>query len=188
MPVTMELCERPQQVGVDLVREMAERIDVPEGFEVEILGGRIHVSAAPSPKHVVIATEVMEQLFRQLPKVLRSTIGGVAIAPDLDTGDFTVPDLVVASKKALATSRSMLLVEDIELVMEVVSKSNAKKDIEFLPDEYALWRIPTYLLIDPRTGDIVVHSEPLTGVYRVRTAFRFGDVVEIPHLGEGVRI
>lgn len=183
MPVTMGLCERPHTVEVDLIREIAEQMEVPEGSKVEILGGRIHVTAAPTPEHVVIASELNDQFYDQLPRYMRTTTAGAAIAPYLIGGNFAVPDLLVGPKDAFdafGTGNRVLPAEEMELVAEVVSVSNAKKDIEVLPEVYALWRIPVYLLVDPRTADITVYSEPSHGVYGQKAGYKFCDGIELP--------
>lgn len=76
----------------------------------------------------------------------------------------------------------MVPANEIDMVMEVVSVSCPSKDVRELPEIYAEWRIPVYLLVDPRSADIILHTEPVAGVYRQQTAFRFGDTVPLPSL------
>nr|WP_255429824.1 Uma2 family endonuclease [Streptomonospora sp. PA3] len=154
---------------------------VPEGSKVEILGGRIYVSAAPMPKHVLIAHEIMEQLMKRFSGTDRcATTAGAAVGVDIRKGDFVIPDVVLTTRSALRVDRPMLPVEDVEFVAEVVSKGSIEKDVEILPTLYAEWGMPIYLLVDSRTGDIILYSEPVAGVYRQQVPFHFGDTVALP--------
>ncbi|WP_461000694.1 Uma2 family endonuclease [Streptomonospora sediminis] len=184
----MELCERSPKAETDPLREMAERIVVPEGSKVEILGGRIHVSAAPTPKHNLISDLIEEQLMGRLTGGRRPSNSGFGVAPIADRGDYTVPDLIVTTMSAIRKEAIMLPAAEVDLAVEVVSKSNANKDLRLLPVLYAAWQIPVYLLVDPRTGDITLHSAPRAGAYEKRELFRFGDVVELPQELDGIRI
>ncbi|QBI53842.1 hypothetical protein EKD16_10280 [Streptomonospora litoralis] len=147
--MAMELCERPHTVEADPVRVIAEQMVVPEGSNVEILGGRIYVSAAPM--HVLIAHEIMEQLMERFSGTDRCpTTAGAAVGVDIRKGDFVIPDVVLTTRSALHVDRPMLPVADVEFVVEVVSKGSVEKDVEILPTLYAEWGMPIYLLVDPR--------------------------------------
>ncbi|MDA0565392.1 Uma2 family endonuclease [Streptomonospora sp. S1-112] len=195
MPVTMELCERPQTTvppKTDLLREIVEaRLDVPEGFKVEILGGRIYVSAAPVPRHNFITDLMVERLLGKLAGDRRPSNAGYGIARDVEKGDFAIPDLIVASRAAMNRMEPLIPAGEIDLVGEVVSRNNPYKDLEVLPDLYAEWSIPMYLVVDPRKGEIALYSEPrgtASGGYGRLRRLRFGDVVELVPPLEGLRI
>ncbi|WP_345555172.1 hypothetical protein [Streptomonospora halophila] len=117
-------------------------MEVPEGSKVEILGGRIHLTAAPIAEHVGIASETTEQFYEQLPRSMRSTTAGAAIAPCVTGGDFAVPDLIVAPKEVFDTGNQVLPAVEMHLVAEVVPPSNATKDLHVLPEVYAFGESP----------------------------------------------
>ncbi|MBB6170590.1 Uma2 family endonuclease [Nocardiopsis mwathae] len=175
----VELQEKPDTDEYTM-REVAERLDVPEGFRVEILGGSIIVSPPPVPKHYVIANEIYDQLRPALTRDRRPSTNGPGVAPDVDQGDYAIPDLVVVPTARFYEDEGLVPAADVDFVMEVVSTGNPRKDILLLPEIYAEWGIPVYLLVDPRTGHITLFTEPEEGVYLRRKNFRFGDEVRLP--------
>jgi Uma2 family endonuclease len=65
---------------------------------------------------------------------------------------------------------------DVLLAVEVVSKSNPENDYDEKVRDYAAMGIPLYLLVDPRDGTGIVHSQPR---YARREGFVFGDAVQV---------
>lgn len=169
------------------LRSVADDLVVPEGSAVEILRGHIHVTPAPVPIHNIIASLVYDQLTGHLSGDRRACFD-TGIALDIHEGDYVVPDLIVTTKSALLEDRPMVPTGEIDMVVEVVSVSCPNKDVRELPEIYAEWRIPVYLLVDPRSGDIILHTEPVAGVYRQQIPFRFGDVVPLPSLLDKIEL
>nr|WP_236544032.1 Uma2 family endonuclease [Spiractinospora alimapuensis] len=169
------------------LRSVADDLVVPEGSAVEILRGQIHVTPAPVPIHNRIADRICYQLLGLSGERVPS-VSGTGIAPDIHEGDYVIPDLIVTTEAALDEDRPMVPAAEIDLVAEVVSVSCPNKDVRELPEVYAEWRIPVYLLVDPRSGDIILHTEPVAGVYRQQRPFRFGDVVPLPALLDEIQL
>ncbi|ASU85085.1 Uma2 family endonuclease [Nocardiopsis gilva YIM 90087] len=186
MPV--EARELPTLGEKDDIRRLAWRLNVPEGLRVEVLGGAVMVSPLPVPKHYVIGNRIHTQLHWQLSGQRMPTMNGPGIAPDIDRGDYAVPDLTVAPTARFYEDAALVPASDIDLVGEIVSRENARRDTLVLPDIYADWEIPVYLLVDPRTGEITLFTEPKNGAYIHRECFRFGEEVSLPTSLDSIRL
>ncbi|GAA4906894.1 MULTISPECIES: Uma2 family endonuclease [Nocardiopsidaceae] len=172
--------------GGELRRYVEEDLRV-KGFRVEIIKGKIVMSPTPSFKHGGIVRRIERQVALQLDDArVAHQMFSVAALDDED--DYSTPDLVVVPS-AVEDEPGWLLDPDVvELVVEVASPSNAAIDFTDKLESYAQWRIPIYLLIDPRKGDLFVYSDPVEDRYRTTHAARFGESVELPTPLAGVRI
>ncbi|GAA1198221.1 isoleucyl-tRNA synthetase [Kitasatospora gansuensis] len=84
--------------------------------------------------------------------------------------------MMVFAEAALESAAPALLPHEVVLVVEVVSTSNPENDYENKVHDYAAMGIPHYLLVDPRDGTGIVHSQP---GYASREKFAFGDTVPV---------
>ncbi|WP_083934359.1 Uma2 family endonuclease [Nocardiopsis baichengensis] len=91
-----------------------------------------------------------------------------------------MPDLIVVDRKELVEARSVLPAAVVDMAVEVVSPSTPRKDREVLPEVYASWGIPLYLVIDPRCGGIALYSDLVGEEYRLKSAHRFSEPVALP--------
>ncbi|GAA2001265.1 Uma2 family endonuclease [Nocardiopsis rhodophaea] len=178
MPV--EPRELPTVGEKDDMRQLAWRLDVAEGLRVEVLGGAAMVSPLPPPRHHLIGNRIYDQVNRQLKGPRRATPYGPGIAPDVEHGDYAIPDLTVVPTARLYEDTELVSASAVDLVAEVVSPQNARRDTLLLPGIYAEWGIPVYLLVDPRTGEITVFTGPENGTYVHRERFTFGEQVRLP--------
>lgn len=161
------------------MRAIVERLPVPEGIRVEILGGTIVMSPAPSFKHGAIVRRLYDQMRAQLP-VDRVAQQGYAIDSPGDQDDYVIPDLMVVPAACENEEGWLLPTDAADLVAEVASNGNRANDTVVKVAEYASWRVPIYLLIDPGDGTVTVHYDPEDGEYRTRHRARFGERIELP--------
>ncbi|WP_017622576.1 Uma2 family endonuclease [Nocardiopsis chromatogenes] len=189
--MTMELCERPERPGAGL-RAAAEHVDVPEGYKVEVLGGTIYVTPAPTPLHN-LAVEIVYDQLRDALRDGRRPHAGSSVAPEPEPGEpeaseYAIPDLMVVDRKELLRPRPILPAAVVDAAVEVVSPSTPRKDREVLPEVYARWGIPLYIVIDPRCGAVAVHSGLVEGEFRLKSAYRFSEAVPLPPPLEGITV
>ncbi|QVQ49994.1 Uma2 family endonuclease [Spiractinospora alimapuensis] len=171
------------------MRAVADRLaDVlPTGFRVEVLGGSLVASPAPSNKHNGVVRRVMLQVERQLtPDRMTYQVSSVGFGGD--DGDLAIPDLVVLPSKAEEEDEWLNSPDVVEFVLEVASPGNPATDVTVKPQVYASMGIPIYLLIDPRRGSAVCRSDPRDGRYQGIHHFRYGAVIPLPDPLEDVRI
>ncbi|RAJ33536.1 putative restriction endonuclease [Kitasatospora sp. SolWspMP-SS2h] len=147
------------------LRAMADRVPaVPDLRPPEIADGMVHLALVPDLRHGATVELIHRQLAAQL-----SPPGRVIPAPPLEApalGLLRRPDLAVLPTP---TARPLL-------VVEVVAPHFLKVDHRARTRDYAAMGIPLHLLVDPRPGTGIVHSEPN---YTRRTDFVFGDVITV---------
>jgi Uma2 family endonuclease len=122
---------------------------------VELSDGYIEVLPMPSPKHQKIVLFLYRLLFSF---VEGRSLGRLLVAPlsvRLWSDKFREPDLIF-----ILAEHFDYVQEDCwigaDLVIEVVSPSNADHDLETKRGEYAQAGIPEYWIVNPETETITV--------------------------------
>ncbi|WAL72125.1 Uma2 family endonuclease [Kitasatospora sp. YST-16] len=147
------------------LRALADLVPaVPDLRAPEIAEGTVHLALLPGPRHGAAVELVRRQLAAQLAAPGRVVPAAPLEAPSL--GLLRRPDLAVLPAPV---ARPLL-------VVEVVAPHFLEFDHRTRARDYAAMGIPTYLLVDPRTGTGIVHDEPN---YTCRTDFAFGDVITV---------
>ncbi|TDV42703.1 Uma2 family endonuclease [Actinophytocola oryzae] len=180
--------------------ELAGYLHLPkDGTRVEVIGGEIVVSPGPSVDHNGMVRDIERGLFAA--ELTDPTFVWRSVqTTDLnmfEIGDGYIPDLIVMDAEVLAEARATkarhLLPYQVDLVVEVTSRSNAVSDRR--PDQkrkagtkwsgYAHAGIPYYLLVDrdPKVCDITLYANPDTraGTYVALQTWDFGETVRLPH-------
>ncbi|WP_430498887.1 Uma2 family endonuclease [Micromonospora trifolii] len=122
--------------------------------------------------HGAVANRLRRILDRQAP-------AGVLVGQDIGVSakrsSYFVPDLFVASESALDSGGAALDPADVRLVVEVISPSNAGRDLVLKRHEYAAVGIPLYWLVEPRKQTLTVLVNGAGG-YREQAVFPVGEV------------
>ncbi|RAY15897.1 hypothetical protein DPM19_09075 [Actinomadura craniellae] len=178
--------------------ELGDFLHVPEGHRVEVIGGEVVVSPAPVLEHGGIVQDITRAVFRAAaadPAFPWEAFQGVGL--DLfGVRDGYIPDLVVMDGAAFAAARAAgvrhLVPDQVELVVEVTSPSNAADDRRSLQDRrkatkwsgYARSEVPYYLLADrdPKVARTTLFSIPDqgAGAYLHEESWEFGELVRLP--------
>ncbi|WP_330459462.1 Uma2 family endonuclease [Streptomyces sp. NBC_00820] len=176
----LTVSQDPDRTWDDLVR-FWEETDWPEGSKVEIIEGIITVSPSPAYRHNVIAARIQRRLYSVIPEDWE-VFQTLSVAVPSRLGMF-IPDLVVTPVLERPEADSHIPAALAELVVEVTSRSNARHDRVSKPAAYASAGIPLYLLVDrwaPGGPTVTLYGEPKGDVYRVLSAAKFGDVINLP--------
>ncbi|MEV5838452.1 Uma2 family endonuclease [Nocardia sp. NPDC052112] len=128
---------------------------LPEnGLRYEVLNGQLIVTAAPTPRHQTLIACLVRALEVALPPG-HVVLAGVGV---LVGDDEPVPDLIVVSGP-IQWDDSAVLVEQVKLVVEVVSESTALQDRMVKPVLYAAAGIPNYWRVEINPfGDQLVNE------------------------------
>jgi Uma2 family endonuclease len=179
--------------------ELDDHLHLPDRFfRVEVIGGEIVVSPAPALEHGGIAHDIAE-------KVVEARLGGLGVPWKSIQGtgmdlvsirDAYIPDLMILDAEILREARQAgvryLVPDQIELVIEVTSPSNANDDrkpavLRTEPTKwngYARAEIPYYLLVDrdPKVARTTLFSIPDegTGAYLHEDSWAFGETIVLP--------
>ncbi len=119
-------------------------------YFVEFTDGNVEVLPMPTLIHQLI----VQRLFLLLNAfVAARNLGLVVIAPfriRLDERKFREPDLMFMSREKFPHVKNEFS-DGADLVMEVVSDDDRKRDLETKRIEYAQAAIPEYWIVDPQT-------------------------------------
>jgi Uma2 family endonuclease len=182
VPMTAELIE---DVWVRMPRgrdwTSADLQDIPDdGHRYEIIDGSLHVSAAPTPWHQLVASELVAVLRPAVPPALL-----VVETLDVDLGGSVLePDVLVVDRSAVTHDARRLKPSDVVLAIEIESPSSRRFDRLLKPSIYAAGAIPHYWRVDLDDMDApaIVRSVLDGGIYREVGTVRAGEsvVVDVP--------
>jgi len=156
--------------------ERLERMPVPEGFRVEIVGGNVHMT----PQR-----ETHWEIIFQIAVALRHRFGkGVRVFSDVRI-DFPghengfCPDVVKLCESAEKDNEGRWHYEDVEFVAEVISKGTAANDYGPKKTAYATAEVPVLLIADPYQGKCHLFTEPKDGEYVSELSVAFGAEIDL---------
>lgn len=172
------------ELTLDELFDRLERMPVPEGYKVEIVGGTVFMS--PQRKtHWDIIFDVAEQLrARYARKRLTSDV--LYHFPGELNG--FCPDLAALKEDAKPDDKGYYSCRDIEFVLEVISKPTAHNDYGPKKGVYAEVEVPVYLIADPYTGRCHLYLDPKDGDYRAEVIVTFGLPVDMSNTVVGLSI
>ena len=166
-----------------------EYLRLPGNHLSEFDQGRIEVLTMPSELHQLLVAA----LYCALPAFVEPRgLGTVLFAPfpvKLWDGKLREPDVLFMGREHAARRRGNHCL-GADLVMEVISPDDRRRDTEVKRREYALAGIPEYWLIDSDAPTVIVLVlDPASRVYREHGRFVPGDVATSPTLeGFGVDV
>ncbi|WP_028647390.1 Uma2 family endonuclease [Nocardiopsis sp. CNT312] len=172
----------------DVVLHAWKELDLPEGWQAEIIEGDIVIMTPPKYDHNHIVWLVNKALMREILRPgSRVSEAEVHQAQDIRvpvTDSVYIPDLMVLPESAPDPDAENPAADAI-LVVEVASPSTAKKDRKAKLWGYAHAGIPLYLLVDrwdPDTGQeaATLFAEPERGVYKHVEKVFFGEPLKLP--------
>jgi Uma2 family endonuclease len=156
-------------------------VDFPRGYHVEITDGKIIMVPQGLPQMRVIF-KAARQIEDQLTD--RDFISDVMV--DFPSSRYGyAPDLAILYPGAALNQRGRYDWQDLEVVLEVVSKTSQDNDFVKKVALYASCSVPLYVVVDPMTAVCTVHSSPDgDGAYAESSVVAFGDDLVLP-LGSG---
>ncbi|MFE2278058.1 Uma2 family endonuclease [Streptomyces sp. NPDC059454] len=166
------------------MRAIAERLgahaeQLEGAWSVEIgPSGPILAMMCPSKRHEGTVRRICKQLDEQL---LATHPGYIcANGPEIEhpaIGRMRRPDAVVIPEAVLDEEGLAVDATQALAAVEIVSPSNPNNDYGEKLTEYPAMGIPHYMIVDPRTGTIEVHSSPCGNHYSHKDPYIFGDMV-----------
>lgn len=120
---------------------------LPEGEPVELLRGRLVVSPAPTTLHQLVIGILHVLLFESA----RKSSGRVILGPAdvvLDDHSIPQPDLLYVRKERRSILKNRVMGAP-DLVVEVLSPHNSRRDRVDKLDMYAQYGVAEYWIVDP---------------------------------------
>ncbi|MGW1806607.1 Uma2 family endonuclease [Streptomyces sp. NPDC002078] len=156
--------------------ERFERMPVPEGYKVEIVGGNVFMTPQrdihwETIRHIIWA---LEDRFGRRARIFTD----VRIDFPGPKNGFC-PDVAKMREGAAKDDEGRWRYEDIEFVAEVISKGTAHNDYGPKKTAYAVAEIPVYLIADPYQGRCYVYTEPKKGEYTCELRVNYGTDVDM---------
>ncbi|MFD3707512.1 Uma2 family endonuclease [Nocardia sp. NPDC058658] len=143
----------------------ADLDDLPEdGLRYEVLNGQLVVNAAPKPRHQLLIQRLVRVLVDAAP-VDSLVLDGVGVVIG---DDEPIPDAMVATGAVDLDARGVPVAQ-VDLVVEVVSKSTAMTDRVVKPIMYSTAGIASYwrFEINPFAGQFPGEGLPVLFAYRL---------------------
>lgn len=178
------MADESDELTLDKMFEALEKMPVPEGIKVEIVGGNIFMSPQRDA-HWEIILEVIEQLRARYPR--RRVKSDVRIDFPGHLNGFAC-DVVALSEEAAKDSKGHWDYKDVEFVTEVISRSTSGNDYGPKKTAYATVSVPVYLIADPYTGRCHVCTEPKEGEYTVELTTPFGAEIDLTATAVGLTL
>ncbi|MEU8078320.1 Uma2 family endonuclease [Catellatospora citrea] len=139
--------------------QFEDLFDTPDdGYRYEIYDGCLLVTPQPPLPHAGLVFRLRRSLDRQAPQTL-AVSEGIGVLRDNGTSYF-VPDLVIFDADLFGRPLSALPPSAVHLVVEVVSPSNPNNDLVIKRHGYAMIGIPEYWIIDSRSREFLVLTDP----------------------------
>ncbi|WP_327343683.1 Uma2 family endonuclease [Streptomyces europaeiscabiei] len=166
------------------MRAIAEQLTVYaehlEGsWKVEIgPSGPFLAMMSPSKRHEGTVRRIRDQLNAQLPATHPGYI--CENGPEIEhpsIGRMRRPDAVVIPEEVLDEEGLTVDATQVLAVIEILSPSSPDNDYGEKLTEYPAMGIAHYMIVDPRTGTIEVHSDPCRSRYSRKDPYIFGDKV-----------
>ena len=171
----IEMAEERGELTLDVLFEHLEKMPIPEGTKIEIVGGNIFMSPQRQSHWEIIFCIAKQLDARYSQKLLASD---VRIDFPGHLNGFAC-DLAAMAEGSVKDSRGRWRYQDVEFVVEVISKDTAGNDYGPKMDTYAAAEVPVYLIVDPYTGEWHLHTLPKDGKYHSAVGFPFGEDVDL---------
>ncbi|MFQ3560801.1 Uma2 family endonuclease [Streptomyces gramineus] len=164
--------------------ERLERMPVPEGFRVEIVEGTVVMAPQRDTRWEIIA-DIVEQLRTKYPR--KRVKSDVRVDYPGHLNGFA-SDVTVVAEEAARNAKGLWRHQDVEFVVEVISRGTAANDYGLKKAAYAQAEVPVYLIADPYQRRCHVYTNPKGDDYATETKVGFGDPVDLTATAVGLTL
>ncbi|MCC6627914.1 MAG: Uma2 family endonuclease [Chloroflexi bacterium] len=131
-----------------------------DGKRYEVVDGVLYVSTVPSTFHQWVLSHIAFMLFDRID---RQNLGLMLWAPlpvFMPGCDPVQPDILVVRTEHVAIFHDRYVHGVPDLLVEVLSPSNAAQDTQVKRGAYARAGVPEYWIARPATRDLLVYAQP----------------------------
>ncbi len=171
----IEMAHDRGELTLDVMFEWLEKMPIPEGTKVEIVGGNIFMSPQRHT-HFRIIFDILEQLRPKYP--LARLASDVRIDFPGYLNGFAC-DVAAMADRSVQDAKGRWRYQDVEFVAEVISKDTASNDYGYKKTAYAAAEVPVYLIADPYQRRCHLYTHPKNDDYTTETKIDFGDDVDL---------
>ena len=171
------MAESDNMRRLDEMFERLERMPVPEGYKVEIVGGVVYM-APQRDIHWETILEILWALEDHFGRRQARILSDVRIDfPGHENG--FCPDVAKLRDGAERDDTGHWRHQDVEFVAEVISQGTAANDYGPKKLAYAAAEVPLYLIADPYQGRCHIYTRPKDGDYTTETRVAFGQDLDL---------
>lgn len=145
-----------------------------DGYRYEIADGSLLVSPPPPISHGNVNDRLGDVLKRHAPAGFRVLTVGLGIDISRRT-TYYIPDILIVPEEVMQRGGPYFSPADVLLVVEVLSPSNAGKDLVLKRHDYAAAGIAQYWIADPRERTLTVLVTDCAETYREAAVVRPGE-------------
>ncbi|AOR33658.1 hypothetical protein BFF78_23640 [Streptomyces fodineus] len=171
----IEMAEAGSELTLDVMFECLEKMPIPEGTKVEIVGGHIFMSPQRQT-HWEIIFGILEQLRDKYP--IKRLASDVRIDFPGHLNGFAC-DVAGLAERSVKDSKGRWRYQDVEFVAEVISKDTAANDYGPKKAAYATAGVPVYLIADPYQAKCHLYTQPKDGEYVSELTVTFGADIDM---------
>ncbi|MGK5530279.1 Uma2 family endonuclease [Streptomyces sp. URMC 129] len=173
------MAERDARNELDSLFELVDRMQIPEGFTTEIVEGAIRMTPRRDDHWESIAGvyDQVRTLFER--SRLRSDVR--IDFPGYRNG--FAPDLVLLAEDAKKNARGRWQYQDVEFVLEVISRETADNDYGKKKQAYARAGVGVCLIADPCTATCHLFTRPGDEGYGTTARFPYGEAIDLKPWG-----
>ncbi|MFF5534257.1 Uma2 family endonuclease [Streptomyces cinerochromogenes] len=153
----------------------------PEGVKLELIDGKLEVKPLPEQRHRAIVVRLSRLFMQRRPDLALYPEQGLKVGA-YRKGHACADGALAPFDHFIAQEGDWADPDGVLMVVEVPSR-NRDTDRRDRIDKvrgYAEAGIPVYLLIDRDVDELVVHSNPVGGVYQQRPSYPYGATVQLP--------
>jgi Uma2 family endonuclease len=178
------MAESDDEITLDELFERIEKMPAPEGYKVEIVEGTVVMAPQRDTRWEIIA-DIVEQLRTKYPR--KRVKSDVRVDYPGHLNGFA-SDVTVVAEEAARNAKGLWRHEDVEFVVEVISRGTAANDYGLKKAAYAQAEVPVYLIADPYQRRCHVYTNPKGDDYATETKVGFGDEVDLTATAVGLTL
>ena len=135
-----------------------------DGNRHEIIDGRHYMNAAPNLRHQAVSRHIQFQLYEQIELTKLGEVINAPIDLQLSSFDVVQPDIVVVlvSNRIITTTKTKGVPD---LVIEILSPSNRKHDLELKKQLYEQFAVTEYWIVDPENQTVSQYQPGTDGTF-----------------------
>lgn len=142
---------------VEKKKTVQDYLQLPEGAPYQLLNGKLVMSPAPNRNHQKLIVELIAYIFQVCKD---KKIGEVYVAPCdvyLDDENVVQPDVFFFANNRLHFLSDRGAEAAPDLIIELLSPSNAYYDLRYKLDLYERFGVKEYFIVDPEDNMVVAY-------------------------------
>lgn len=138
-----------------VVATYADYLRMPDdGKRYEIIDGELALTPAPLIRHQAVSGNLLFTLYAHVKKHDLGQVYNAPVDVVLSSTDVVQPDLVFVSTSRMGIVTERAVQGPPDLVVEILSPSNKKRDNVLKTQLYAHYRVPNYWIVDPAAASL----------------------------------